>query len=94
MAIDADLIRRLKRSIRVKSESAEEEIEELAEACLVDLRLAGVIVTDQTEPLCSQAIKLYCKSHYGYDSDTDRFKASYESLKMAMALCGEYSGGA
>lgn len=90
MAIDAALMHDLVRTVRVKSDTGKEEIMELVESCKKDLEIAGIYVTDETEPLCKQAIKLYCKGHYGYDKDSERFLASYSALKDSMALSGEY----
>ena len=87
--ISNELLEKLARSVRVMSESAKEEIKELAEACVLDLEIAGVYVIDE-DPLCEQAMKLYCKAHYGYDEDSERFGAGYSALKDAMALSGDY----
>lgn len=90
MAIDSDLILKLKNAIRVKSDSANEELEDLTEACLLDLKISGVSITDQTDALFRQALKLYCKAYYGYDDDSEKFKAAYAALKDSMALSGDY----
>lgn len=90
MAIDAELIQELMKTVRVKSETAESEVKDLAEACKKDLEIAGVYVKDEEEALCRQAIKLYCKAHYGYDKDSEKFRAAYAALKDSMALSGDY----
>lgn len=87
---DERFVESLMTALRVKSDSAKPEIEDLIEACVADLRISGVIVREG-DPLCKQAIKLYCKANYGYDKDTERFKASYEALKDSMALSGDFS---
>lgn len=88
---DAALIAKLMAAVRVKTEASKEELEDLMYACIADLRIAGVYVSDPEDPLCLQAIKLYVKAHYGYDDHTDKFEACYSALKDAMALCGEYA---
>lgn len=90
MAIDEELIEQLAKAIRVKSEASEEEITDLVEACKKDLEIAGVYVTNENDPLCKQALKLYCKAHYGYDKDSEKFAAAYAALKDSMALSGDY----
>lgn len=89
--ISSDLIDTLKDFLRVKNSSAETEIKALAEACLQHLAIAGVYVTDIEDPLAVQAIKLYCKWHFGYDSDVDRFEQAYLNLRDSMALSGDYA---
>lgn len=86
---DMLLIEELKRIIRVRSADAELELQGLVEACKKEMELAG-IYGDETDPLYRQAVRLYCKSHYGYDEDTERFQAAFGSLRDAMALSGNY----
>ena len=86
---DMLLIEELKRIVRVRSADAELELQGLGEACKKEMELAG-IYGDETDPLYRQAVRLYCKSHYGYDEDTERFQAAFGSLRDAMALSGNY----
>lgn len=90
MAIDEELIRQLMRAVRVKTDSAGDEITDLVDACKKDLEIAGVYVVDEKDPLCKQAIKLYCKANYGYDKDSEKFGAAYAALKDSMSLSGDY----
>lgn len=75
------------------ADSTKVEVRELAEACVIDLRISGVYVEKKmSDPLVVQAIKLYVKGNYGYDSETDvrKFQQGYEHLKISMALSGDY----
>ena len=87
---DMLLIEELKRIVRVRTADAELELQGLVEACKKELELAG-IYGDEADPLYRQAIRLYCKSHYGYDEDTERFREAFNSLRDAMALSGDYA---
>lgn len=90
MDISQEWVEETKRNIRAKSSEADQEVKGLIEACLKDLEIAGVYVTDAEDPLVKQAVKLYCKGNYGYDDDTERFREAYAALKDAMALCEDY----
>ena len=92
MAIDWQLLQDLKRAVKVKSQSSEEEIEDLSEACREDLRITGGVYVSEnfSDPLEKQALKLYCKANYGYDEDSEKFRAAYAALRDSMALSGEY----
>lgn len=81
----------IKAAIRVKADSANGEIEDLIAACKKELEMSGVYVTDESDGLAKQVIKLYCKAHYGYDDKALQFQAAYEALRDAMALSGEYA---
>ena len=91
MDIPERYIESLMAKIRVKSITAKEELAALVGSAVRDLDIAGVYVTNLEEPLCERAITLYCKANYGYDSDSEKFRAAYASLKDAMALSGDYS---
>lgn len=80
----------IKNAIRVKSSSVDTEVEDLISACKKEMELSGVYITDEADALAKQAIKLYCKAHYGYDDKIEQFQKAYEALRDSMALSGEY----
>ncbi len=90
MNIPEGYIDSLMAKVRVKSATARTELTALVGSAVRDLDIAGVYVTDLEEPLCERAITLYCKANYGYDSDSEKFRAAYAALKDAMALSGDY----
>lgn len=90
MDISRGITEQLMKFVRVKSNAATEEINVLAEACVKDLEIAGVYCDDEDDALYLQALRLYCKAHYGYDKDNEKFKAAYAALKDSMALSGDY----
>ena len=91
MSVSAAYISEMCRAVRVsETETSTKEITELIEAAAADLSRQGVDTIDLDDPLTKQAVKLYCKAHYGYDNNTERFDAAYVSLSAAMSLCGDY----
>lgn len=93
MAVSAELLAKAKTELRISStnKDIEAEITDLIEACKLDLKLAGVCVIDEADPLIIRAVKLYCKSHFGYTDKAERFMQSYDLLKMSLALSGDYN---
>ena len=59
------MLEKVKRALRVKSESLNDEITELIKAGIKDLGVAGIIPDvleeETTDPLLTQAIITYCK---------------------------------
>lgn len=91
MEISQEFIEEMLDALRVsQTEESEAEVSSLCQVALADLRRQGVDVIDIDDPLIKQAVKLYCKAHYGYDNNTERFDAAYVSLSAAMSLCGDY----
>lgn len=92
MEITDEIIAEMMQYLRVRSEVAKPEIETLLLACVHDLAMAAVYVSDFSDPLTKRAMQLYCKAHYGYDNDTDaqRFRAAYKALRDSMSLSLDY----
>lgn len=89
MIITSDHIAKMMQAVRVTSMTAYDDIKELLQAFPHEMDIAGVQVTSLDDPLTWQAAKLYCKCHYGYDEDTDRFKKAFCALRDNMALAGD-----
>lgn len=69
------------------------EIQDLIDAAIADLQLAGVRSDKavDTDALAKRAIITYCKAHFGYDNpDADRLFQSYLMLKQHLALSSDY----
>lgn len=94
MAADATtLTEKMRAALRISSTSAKitEEIEDCIGACKADLRNDGVKAIDETDKLIIRAITLYCKAEFGYNNNAEKFRKSYDTLKMRLAMSGEYN---
>ena len=89
--ITTELIASARGWLRIATTTRDDEIRQVMEACLIDLSIGGVAVIDVKDQAIQQAIKLYLKSQFGYDSNAERFGKAYEPLKAALALCGDYN---
>lgn len=79
----------VKLALRLTGDDFDNEITPLIEACKSDLELSGVAHSSiiETDYLIKRAIIVYCKAEFGYDNpDSDKFKASYESLKTHLSI--------
>ena len=71
------------------------EINDLISAAQQDLLVAGIKVTDTSDPLIKRAIVTYCKAHFGYDNpEAERFEKAYNAIKLHLMLSSEYGGTA
>lgn len=91
MAVESVLVESAKVWLRMTSDAFDGEIEQTIEACLLDLSNAGVRKLDTDDAVIQQAVKLYLKAQFGYNDATDKFQQSYEHLKRALALSGDYA---
>ena len=86
------MLGKAKKALRVTHTALDEEINDLIEAAKYDMKISGVVKQDEKDPLIIRAIITYCKANFGYDNaDSEKLKASYESLKSHLSLCGEYN---
>lgn len=89
-----DVIEDILHALRVSPDNrVSDEVTALIMAASADLQRQGVDVVDYNDPMTRQAVKLYCKAHYGYDSDSEKFLRAYESLSLGMALLSDYDKG-
>lgn len=86
------LIDDIKVALRVKSAAFDSaEIMPIIDACKIDLRLAGVNIIDEIDPLTQRAIVLYAKANFGFGADSEKYAKAYEMLKNSLALAGDYT---
>lgn len=89
--ISEEMINSAKKWLRITTSTVDEEIEQVIQACLIDLKNGGVEAIDLEDPAIQQAVKLFLKSQFGYDMNAERFGQSYEFLKKSLALSGDYN---
>lgn len=93
MEASAELLKKAKTALRIKSnnEDIEDEIKDLIESCIADLQLAGVNTIDEKDPLIISAVKQYCKGYFGSSDKADEYKKAYESIKLSLSLSGKHT---
>ena len=93
MAADTTLTEKMRAALRISSTSAKitEEIEDCIAACKADLNNDGVKRVDENDALIIRAITLYCKAEFGYQNNAEKFRNSYDILKMRLSMSKEYN---
>lgn len=88
------LLDAVKSSLRITEADFDEDLTELIEAGLEDMKMRGVDKIDISAPLTRQAIKLYCRAGFanGDVKERELYMDRYLKLAAAMALCGFYEG--
>lgn len=82
----------VKLALRIKTSTLDVEINDLIEACKLDLSISGVKVINDTDLLIKRAIIVYCKANFGLDNeDSEKYQRSYNSLKEHLSLCSDYN---
>lgn len=86
------MLEKVKLALRIKNNKLDLEINDLIEACKVDLSIGGVRKIEEIDPIINRAIILYCKANFGLDNkDSEKYQKSYDLLKQSLSLCGDYN---
>lgn len=82
------ILAKVKVALRITTDDFDDELTDLINACLLDLGIAGVTEDDTTNALIIQAVKTYCKIHFGdLNADQlDKLKLSYDEQKAQMSM--------
>lgn len=80
-----NLIKKAKMARRMKTAEFDEQVNDLLDAALVDLGIAGVVVPSQSAVIVEQAQITYFLLHFGESDEYDRLKASYDEQKAQLA---------
>lgn len=81
----------VKMALRITTDAFDQELLDLIESALVDMRLAGIINLDVSDPLIRRAVITYCRLNFGQPDDYDRLKASYDEQKRQMGMATGYT---
>ena len=73
----------------IKTDAYDEEIKDLIDAAKADLKRVG-IVGDESDPLIRQAIKTYCRLHFGSPADAEKLERSYSTQVGSLMGSGKY----
>ena len=86
------MLDKVKLTLRIKNTALDAEINDLIEACKLDLSISGIKIINETDVLIQRAIIVYCKANFGLDNkDSDKYQNSYDLLKEHLALCSDYN---
>lgn len=92
------LLSKVKLALRVTTDAFDAELNQLIDACIADLRIAGIstetIGTEYlSEPRVVMAVTTYCKINFGKidGAEYDRLKASYDEQKKQLSMATGYT---
>lgn len=80
----------IKVALRISHSALDNEIMSIINACERDLSNVGIIV-DEEDALIIQAVRLYCRWQFNYENQADRYEKAFNSLKISLALSGDYN---
>ena len=86
------MLNKVKQSLRITHSELDGEISNLIDAAMMDLSISGIVKFSENDPLILRAVTLYAKANFGLSNDeSEKFLQGYTSLKIHLALCGDYN---
>ena len=85
------MLEKVKLALRLKTAAFDAEIQDLIDAALADLKLAGIIKEDQEDPLIIRAVVTYCRANFGSPDDYQQLKSAYDEQKGQMQTATGYT---
>ena len=93
--VSGALLASVKVALRVSASAYDDEITDLIQAAMDDMKLSGVAAVhftlDEPDPIIKRALVTYAKANFGLDNpDSEKFQRAYDSLKTHLCLSQEY----
>lgn len=85
------LINAAKLAARVTTNVYDQQFNQLLDAAMLDMGVAGVEIPDTLDALVETAAITYVLMHFGQPEEYDRLKASYDEQKAQLVTCTGYT---
>lgn len=82
---------KVKMALRISTTALDGELTDLINAAEQDLGIAGVIIPNTLDEICTTAIITYCKMRFGLPEDVDWLKRSYDEQKAQLVTATGYT---
>lgn len=85
------ILQKVKMALRITTDAFDDELNDLINAAVLDLDIAGVDSDHGVDEIITRAIITYCKCNFGQPDDYDRIKASYDEQKAQLSMATGYT---
>lgn len=85
------MLDKVKLALRITTNAFDNEINDLIDAALADLGLAGVTTLTTTDALIIRAVITYCCANFGESDNYDRLKKAYDEQKAQLQTASGYT---
>lgn len=85
------MLEKVKMALRITTDAFDDELNDLISAAKLDLGIAGVVLPEELDAICTRAIITYCKLHFGEPDDYTRIKRSYDEQKAQLSMATGYT---
>ena len=85
------MLEKVKMALRISTDAFDDELTDLIDAAKIDMGIAGVEITEDTDAIIIRAIITYCKMSFGLPEDYDKIKRAYDEQKAQLSNATGYT---
>ena len=85
------MLEKVKLALRITTMAFDSELNDLIDAALADLGVAGVITERPSDPLIMRAVVTFCKANFGEPDEYERLKSAYDEQKAQLQMATGYT---
>ena len=85
------MLEKAKRALRITTDAFDDEINDLVDAAIADLGIAGVQTDNTLDPLIIRAALTYVRANFGQPENYDKLKAAYDEQKAQLQTASGYT---
>lgn len=85
------MLEKVKLAMAITTDAYDSELQDLIEAALLDLGVAGVDSTLTEDKMVQRAVITYCRMMFHSPADFENLRWAYEALKGQMAISTGYT---
>ena len=82
---------KVKMALRISTTALDDELADLIKAAEQDLGIAGVVLPDTLNEICTTAVITYCKMRFGLPDEVEWLKKSYDEQKAQLVTATGYT---
>lgn len=82
---------KVRAALRISTTALDTELTDLIKAAEQDLGIAGVVLPDTLNEICTTAIITYCKMRFGLPDEVEWLKKSYDEQKAQLVTATGYT---
>lgn len=86
-----NILNAVKLALRITTDAFNSELNDLIDAALLDMGIAGITNDSTGDPLVLRTVITYCKLNFGQPDDYDRLKKSYDEQKAQLSMATGYT---
>lgn len=85
------IVEKIKTDLRITHTALDGDISDTVDACMEDLYIVGIQVTEPPDAAILAAIKLYCRAAYTDDTGkAEAYMARYNAMKATLMMAKGY----